>query len=92
MKSRITALLVMTASLAAWAVTVAAATGVYKGETRGSAGMICHYDVNGTDRTVDIPNYAMCPQTREFSVPAPNGSTDIAVPQAVSNAGNMKAE
>lgn len=69
----------------------AAATGVYKGETKGGKGKICHYDVNGTDRTSQAPNYAMCPLTREFTVPAPSGSTDTAAPPAVSNTGNIKA-
>lgn len=90
MGSKITAPVLIAVSLLSWAATASAATGTYKGESKAAHGKLCHYDVQGSDRTVNIPSTAMCSRLHEFPATPPNGSTSTP-PEAVSDAGAMKA-
>ena len=85
-KSLITPNRLLASVLVSWVVAAAAATGTYTGESKAPHGKYCHYDVQGKDHTVQIPNTAMCLRTHEFPSAPPGGSTRAAPPEATSNA------
>lgn len=68
----------LAAVLASWAVAATAATGTYTGESRAPHGKYCHYDVQGKDHLIRVPNTAMCMRTREFPTAAPGEGTSAA--------------
>ena len=86
-----TLLTIVAAALLSWAAIASAATGTYKGESKADHGKLCHYDVQGRDRTIRIPNVAMCPLTREFPA-APAAGTNAAPPATSDAAGGHGSE